>query len=189
MNISHLSICGGLSPEVTPAALHSHHADSESYENVYLTVFLRLKPFRWFPIWSRQDSDVTTALTQFSCCSPSLSGIQTHCFLLIQQTQLIPAHLRAFAHAVPASWNASPFINSFISLPYKNLYSSSRRSQSLFWALLAHAPPTYLQGATLRLWIMLNNAFLLYLTVSFVRAGTSLPIILFPATHTLPGKN
>ena len=58
---------------------------------------------------------------------------------------------QGFAHAVPASWNASPFINSFISLPYKNLFSASRRSQSLFWALLAHAPPTYLQGATLRL--------------------------------------
>lgn len=112
---------------------------------------LFLKPFGWFPIWSRHDSDVTTALTQFSCCSPSLSGIQTHCFLLIQQTEFVPTHLRAFAHAVPASWNASPFINSFISLPYKNLFSSSRRSQSLFWALLAHAPPTYLQGATLRL--------------------------------------
>lgn len=91
------------------------------------------------------------SLNSFSCCSPSLSGIQTHCFLLIQQTEFVPTHLRTFAHAVPASWNASPFINSFISLPYKNLFSSSRRSQSLFWALLAHAPPTYLQGATLRL--------------------------------------
>lgn len=78
--------------------------------------FSCLKPFKWFPIClspklankAQHDCDYCVSFSKviFIAISASLFGIQTHCFLLIQQTQFVPVYLRALAHTVPASWNA-----------------------------------------------------------------------------------
>lgn len=129
-----------------------------SDESAYLIMSLSfLKLFRWFPILIKtklsQQGPVDVTIASFSKLSfiivPSHSVIQTHCLLSTQQTQFVPAHLRTFARAVPASWNA-PLLFSmpschFLIRPFPLLPVP---------VLRGHSPYTFLQGTKLRLIIL-----------------------------------
>lgn len=140
MNICLLSTSVDCPLILSPKPLYSHCAASEVIRKcLFDRVFLRPKTFQIVshliktelslqgPAWC----DCTLLLqNQFYCCSISLSGIQTHCFLLIQQTQFVPVHFRALAHTVPASWNPLLLLwtpsSNFLTKPFPHLPEGPR---------------------------------------------------------------